>query len=106
MEYHFTKENFEQEVLRSDIPVLVDFYADWCGPCKAMAPIIEQLAEEFDGKIKIGKCDCDTDMILAQKYRVANIPNMKVFKNGEVYESYVGALSIGELRENLNRILA
>ena len=57
MEYKFTSENFESEVLQSDIPVLVDFYADWCGPCKMMAPIVAQLAEEYDGKVKVGKCN-------------------------------------------------
>ena len=67
MEYNFTMENFEKEVLQSDIPVLVDFYADWCGPCKMMAPVIAALAEEFEGKMKIGKCDTEENMPLAQK---------------------------------------
>lgn len=98
-------DNFEQEVLQSDIPVLVDFYADWCGPCKMMAPVIAAMAEEFDGKIKIGKCDSDDNMPLAQKYRVASIPNMLVFKNGEVIASFVGAMSANELREKLQQIL-
>ena len=71
MEYKFTNENFESEVLQSDIPVLVDFYADWCGPCKMMAPIIAQLAEKYDGKVKVGKCNIDEEDGLARMYRVS-----------------------------------
>jgi len=105
MEYKFTTENFEAEVLNSELPVLVDFYADWCGPCKMMAPVIEQLAKELDGKFKIGKCDTDDNMPLAQKYRVASIPNMQVFKNGEVVANFVGAMSADELRDKLQALL-
>lgn len=105
MEYNFTMENFEKEVLQSDIPVLVDFYADWCGPCKMMAPVIAALAEEFEGKMKIGKCDTEENMPLAQKYRVASIPNMQVFKNGEVVANFVGGMSKDALREKLQRVL-
>ena len=105
MEYNFTMENFEKEVLQSDIPVLVDFYADWCGPCKMMAPVIAALAEEFEGKMKIGKCDTEENMPLAQKYRVASIPNMQVFKNGEVVANFVGGMSKDALREKLQQIL-
>ena len=74
MEYKFTSANFEEEVLNSEIPVLVDFYADWCGPCKMMAPIVESLAESFDGKVKVGKLNIDEEMDIAQKYRVMSIP--------------------------------
>ncbi len=105
MVYKLTTENFEQEVLQSDIPVLVDFFAQWCGPCKMMAPILEELAEEFAGKIKIGKCDTDDNMTLAQQYRIASIPNMKVFQKGEITAHYVGAMSSDELREKLNEVL-
>ena len=105
MEYNFTMANFEQEVLQSDIPVLVDFYADWCGPCKMMAPVIAALAEEFEGKMKIGKCDTEENMPLAQKYRVASIPNMQVFKNGEVVANFVGSMSKDALREKLQSVL-
>ena len=83
MEYKFTTAYFEEEVLNSDLPVLVDFYADWCGPCKMMAPIVEKLAEEYDGKIKVGKCNTDDNMPLTQKYRVASIPTFIIFKGGE-----------------------
>ena len=71
----FTPENFEEEVLKSDIPVMVDFYADWCGPCKMMMPVVESLAEEYEGKVKIGKIDSDEAGELAQKYGIMSIPN-------------------------------
>lgn len=106
MEYKFTTENFDTEVLQSDIPVLVDFYADWCGPCKMMAPILEELAGEYAGKLKIGKCDTDENMILAQKYRIASIPNMQLFKNGELVANYIGFMSAAQLKEKLDADLA
>ena len=105
MEYTFTTENFEKEVLQSELPVLVDFYADWCGPCKMMAPLVERLAEEFDGRLKVGKCNTDENMPLTQKYRVANIPLFKVFKNGEQAASFVGVMSAEEFREKLEEVL-
>ena len=82
----FTDANFEEEVLKSEIPVLVDFYADWCGPCKMMAPIIDELAKEYDGKWKIGKCNIDDAPETAAKYGITSIPSLKFFKNGEVYD--------------------
>ena len=75
MEYRFTKENFESEVLRSDVPVLVDFYADWCGPCRAMMPVVEQLAGEYDGRIKVGKVNSDEQPELASAFGVMSIPS-------------------------------
>ena len=74
MEYKFTSADIEKEVLQSDKPVLVDFFADWCGPCKMMAPVVEQLAEELEGKAKVGKLNIDENMDIAEKYRVMNIP--------------------------------
>lgn len=103
MEVKITTENFETEVLQSGIPVLVDFYADWCGPCKMMGPILEEIAAEFDGKLKVGKCDTDDNMILAQKYRVASIPNMQLFKGGQVVANYIGYMSKSELQEKLQK---
>ena len=103
MEVKITTENFETEVLQSGIPVLVDFYADWCGPCKMMGPILEEIAAEFDGKLKVGKCDTDDNMILAQKYRVASIPNMQLFKDGQVVANYIGYMSKSELQEKLQK---
>lgn len=102
MEYKFTTANFEEEVLNSDLPVLVDFYADWCGPCKMMAPIVETLAEEYDGKIKVGKCNTDDNMPLTQKYRVASIPTFIVFKGGKPVATYMGAMPADDLRDKLD----
>ena len=78
MEYKFTENNFEKEVLESDIPVLVDFYADWCGPCKMMGPIVKAMAEKYDGRMKVGKINVDEEQALAQKFQVIhNQPNGK-----------------------------
>ena len=105
MAYQFTTENFEEEVLNADVPVLVDFYADWCGPCKMMAPVVEKLAAEFEGKMKIGKCNTDENMPLAQKYRIVNIPTFMIFKNGQVVETFKGAMSISALRSKCENVL-
>ena len=105
MEYTFTTENFESEVLQSEVPVLVDFFEQWCNPCKMMAPILEELAEKYDGKIKIGKCDIDEEDGLARKYRVMNIPNMKIFVKGEVAGTVVGAVDKEELEEEIQKVL-
>lgn len=85
-----TKDNFEKEVLRSDIPVLVDFWASWCGPCKMLSPIIAQIAEEQEGKVKVGKINVDEQQELAVQYRVMSIPTLIVFKNGEAVAQSVG----------------
>lgn len=105
MAYQFTEENFEAEVLKAELPVLVDFYADWCGPCKMMAPVLEKLAEEYEGRLKIGKCNVDDNMDLAEKYRVSSIPNMKLFRNGEVVTEFIGAMSESALKEKLEEQL-
>ena len=88
----FNESNFEAEVLKSDIPVFVDFYADWCGPCKMMSPVIDKLSEEYAGKIKVGKVNVDETSELAMKYGLMSIPNMVFFKNGEVVDRVVGAI--------------
>jgi thioredoxin 1 len=92
MVYTFTTENFEAEVLNSDVPVFVDFYADWCGPCKMMSPVIDKLADEFDGKIKVGKINVDDNAEVAMKYNIMSIPNMKFFKGGQVVDEVIGAI--------------
>ncbi len=90
-EVTITKSNFEQEVLNSDVPVLVDFWASWCGPCKMMGPVVAQIAEEQAGKVKVGKINIDEEQELAVKYNVMSIPSFMVFQNGQVIESSVGA---------------
>lgn len=96
----FTTANFEEEVLKSDIPVLVDFWAAWCMPCKMLAPVIDELAAEANG-YKVGKVDVDQEPELARKYRVMSIPTILVFKNGEVAASSVGV----QPKEALEKLL-
>ena len=92
MVHKFDESNFDAEVLQSDIPVFVDFYADWCGPCKMMSPVIYKMADEFAGRIKVGKINVDENGDLAVKYGIMSIPNMVFFKNGEVVDRIVGAI--------------
>ena len=106
MEYKFTKQNFEEEVLKSSVPVLVDFYADWCGPCKMMDPVVEKLAEEMEGKLKVGKLNVDEEEELAAQYRVFNIPTFLIFKDGQVSGNCIGAMSAAQLKEKIEQILA
>lgn len=105
MEYVFRDENFEEEVLKSELPVLVDFYADWCGPCKMMAPIVHQLAEAYEGQVKIGKLNVDDSLAVAQKYRVMNIPTFIFFKNGEPAETAIGGMSKMDLENKIKQVL-
>jgi len=102
MAFQFTDANFQKEALESNIPVLVDFYADWCGPCKMVAPIIAELAEEYDGVFKIGKLNVDEQPGTAQKYRVMSIPTLLIIKNGNVVDQIVGALPKKALQEKLD----
>ena len=97
-----TKDNFEAEVKNSDIPVVVDFWASWCGPCKMMGPVVEKLAEELDGKVKVGKLNVDEEGDLAARYSVASIPMFGLFKNGELVDKKVGAMSASALKEMLD----
>ena len=85
-----TIDNFKTEVLESDIPVLVDFWAPWCGPCKMLGPVISQIAEEYDGKVKVGKVNVDEEEELAAKYGIQSIPTVLLFKGGEVVEQSLG----------------
>ncbi len=105
MEYTFTEANFEEEVLKSQIPVLIDFYADWCGPCKMMSPVVAKLAEEYDGKIKVGKVNSDDNPALAQKYGIMSIPNFVFIKNGEQVDNAIGAMGKEALEEHIKALL-
>ena len=102
MALQFTDSNFQKEALESDIPVLVDFYADWCGPCKMIAPIVAELADEYAGKIKIGKLNVDQEADTAEKYRVMSIPTLMIFKGGKPVDTVVGAVPKKVLQEKLD----
>ncbi len=101
-----TEENFKSEVLESSQPVLVDFWAEWCGPCKMIAPAIEELAADFDGKAKVAKVNVDEQPKLAQEYGVRSIPTLLFFRDGKVTEQLVGAPQKDTLAEKLNSLIA
>ena len=96
---HVSDTSFEADVLQSEIPALVDFWAEWCGPCKMIAPILDEIADEYDGKIKVCKVNVDSNPETAAKFNVRGIPTLLVFKNGVVEATKVGALSKGQLTE-------
>jgi len=97
-----TNKNFESEVVKSDIPVLVDFWAEWCGPCKVIAPIVEELSNELDGKLKVAKVNVDDAQELASQFNIMSIPTLLVFKGGEPVEMIVGAVGKDQLLEKIN----
>ncbi|MBO7208924.1 MAG: thioredoxin [Clostridia bacterium] len=96
-----TKENFEQEVLKSDVPVLIDFWAEWCGPCKMLSPIIEEIANEANGEYKVGKVNIDEQLELANTFKIVSIPTVVVMENGKVKNSAVGYMP----KENILELL-
>ena len=100
----FTDQNFEQEVLKSSEPVLVDFWAEWCMPCRMLAPTIEKLAGDYAGKIKVGKVDTDSNRDVAIKYNISAIPTVILFKNGEVAQKFVGLRKEPDFREALDAL--
>ncbi len=97
-----TDKNFEGEVIKSDLPVLVDFWAEWCGPCKAISPIVDEISNELDGKLKVTKINVDEAQDLAGKFNVMSIPTLLIFKGGEAVEQIVGAMSKDQLLEKIN----
>ncbi len=104
-EIKLTSEMFQTEVMNSEIPVLVDFYADWCGPCKMLGPVIADLAKEYEGRVKVAKANVDEQMELAQKFRVVSIPTILIFNKGEVVKQFVGFTAKQQLAEALDAVL-
>ena len=96
---HLTDKNFETEIKKAGLPVLVDFWASWCGPCKLINPILEELAFEYEGKIKVGKLDIDENQSIPTRYMIMSIPTLLFFKNGEVIQQVSGALNKNQLRK-------
>ena len=101
----FTDGNFDAEALKSEVPVIVDFWAAWCGPCRMIAPIIEELAGEYEGKIKIGKLDVDENQQTAIKYGVRSIPTVLFFKDGKVAETIIGAVPKSMFAEKITKLV-
>ncbi|MEO0972489.1 MAG: thioredoxin, partial [Pseudomonadota bacterium] len=99
-------ENFEQEVMQSDVPVLVDFWAEWCGPCRMLTPLIEQLSSSYDGRAKVAKLNVDEAQQLAMKYNVRSIPTVILFKDGQVQDTFVGIKKQADYEKGLDALLA
>ncbi len=100
-----TEQNFDQEVLKSELPVMLDFWAVWCGPCKVLSPIVEELASDFQGKLKVGKVNVDENNSLAMQFGVMSIPTLKFFKNGNVVGEIVGAAPKNLIEAQIQKIL-
>ncbi len=102
---HITADNFESEVLKSPIPVLIDFWATWCAPCRMIAPIVEEIANEYDGKLKVCKVDVDSNPSIAVEYGIRSIPTLLFFKNGRVVGQIIGAVAKNRIVEQIKNIL-
>ena len=105
MAYQFTDGNFEKDALKSTMPVVVDFYADWCGPCKMMSPIIDELANELDGKVRVGKLNTDENRGIAGKYNIMSIPTTLFIKDGIVVDQVIGAVPKSAIQEKIDKML-
>ena len=103
---NFTDSNFDTEVLNSDVPVLVDFWAEWCGPCRMMAPTVDALATDYDGKLKVGKLNVDENNQTAMRYQVRGIPMLLLFKGGRVVDQRVGAMGKSEVQKMIDAHLS
>lgn len=97
-----TDSNFENEVLSSDVPVLVDFWAEWCGPCKKIGPVVDELADEYGDKLKVGKVNVDDNSEVSMKYQIRSIPALMIFKNGEVVDQIIGAVPKSVLKKQVD----
>lgn len=105
-EINFTDQNFDQEVLKSESPVLVDFWAEWCAPCRIIGPIVDELAKEYEGKVKIGKLNVDENPKTAAKYGVMSIPSLLIFKKGGVVKIMIGVQGKENLKKEIDQVLA
>ncbi len=103
---HVTEQSFEQEVLKAETPVLVDFWAEWCGPCRMIAPIVEEFARDYEGKMKVTKLDVDENTNVTMRYNIMSIPTLGIFKGGQLVERIIGYMPKGELKRRVEAALA
>jgi thioredoxin 1 len=103
---HISDDTFDSEVIKSDIPVVVDFWAQWCGPCKMIAPILEEIASEYDGKVKVAKMDVDSNTKIASQFKIMSIPSLLFFKEGNLVDQVVGAMPKAQLVERVSKVLS
>ncbi len=101
----FTDQNFDQEVLKNSLPVLIDFWAPWCGPCRIVSPIVDELASEYKGKVKVGKLNVDENVEIASKYGIMSIPSLLIFKNGVPLKTMVGAQGKENIKKGIDEVL-
>jgi len=105
MPKHVTEKDFRTEVLESDVPVMVDFWAEWCFPCKTISPLVDELAKEYSGKLKVVKVDVDSNNRIAADYMIMSIPSLLIFKEGKVVETIRGAVPKKKIQEHLNKVV-